>query len=95
VWEAAGPATSSTGKLPLLTSTTPPAPSSQANRGPGTDSSQFFLTFKATPWLDKGHTIYGKVVDGLDVLKKLEAAGSESGKTTEPLKMTKVTIEVE
>ena len=68
---------------------------SQANRGPGTDASQFFLTFKPTPWLDKGHTIFGKIVDGTPTMKALEAAGSESGKTSETLKMVKVTIEVE
>ena len=69
---------------------------SMANAGPGTDGSQFFLTFVATPWLDGKHTIFGQVTEGLDVLKALEAAGSSpSGKTTEPLSMEKVTIVVE
>jgi cyclophilin family peptidyl-prolyl cis-trans isomerase len=67
---------------------------SQANAGPGTDGSQFFLTFVPTAWLDGKHTIYGKVVEGMDTLKKLEAAGSQSGKTSEPLSIEKVTIEV-
>ena len=67
---------------------------SMANAGPGTDGSQFFLTFKATPWLDGKHTIFGEIVEGMDVMKLLEAAGSQSGKTSEPLKMEKVTVEV-
>jgi cyclophilin family peptidyl-prolyl cis-trans isomerase len=73
---------------------TTPGMLSMANAGPGTDGSQFFLTFAPTPWLDGKHTIYGKVVDGMDTLKKLEAAGSQSGKTSEPLKIEKVTIQV-
>ena len=67
---------------------------SMANSGPGTDGSQFFLTFVPTPWLDGKHTVFGQVTEGFDVLKALEAAGSQSGATSEPLKMEKVSIVV-
>ena len=68
---------------------------SMANRGPGTDGSQFFLTFRATPWLDGKHTLFGQVVKGKGTLKKLEARGTRSGKPTERLVLEKATITVE
>ena len=67
---------------------------SMANAGPGTDGSQFFLTFVPTAWLDGKHTIFGEVVDGMPTVAALEARGSQSGKTTEPLGITKATIRV-
>jgi peptidyl-prolyl cis-trans isomerase B (cyclophilin B) len=72
---------------------TKPGLLSMANAGPGTDGSQFFLTFVATPWLDGKHTIFGEVTEGMDVLKNLEAVGSQSGKTSEPLQIETLTIE--
>ena len=67
---------------------------SMANAGPGTDGSQFFLTFVATPWLDGKHTIFGRVESGEETLAALEACGSGSGKTTERLVLETLTIEV-
>ena len=53
-----------------------------ANAGRNTNGSQFFITEGATDWLNNRHTIFGEVVEGQDVLKKLEAAGSGSGAVT-------------
>jgi len=67
---------------------------SMANAGPGTDGSQFFLTFVPTPWLDGKHTVFGEVVDGVETLQALEQRGSQSGRTSEPLELRRATIEV-
>jgi cyclophilin family peptidyl-prolyl cis-trans isomerase len=67
---------------------------SMANAGPGTDGSQFFLTFIPTDWLDGKHTIFGEIEQGMDTLAKLEACGSGNGRTSEPLHMEKVRVVV-
>ncbi|WP_068546104.1 peptidylprolyl isomerase [Thalassotalea crassostreae] len=67
---------------------------SMANRGPGTDGSQFFITFKETRWLDNKHTVFGKVTNGFETLSAIEAQGSQSGRTKEELKILTASIVV-